>query len=202
MSGALALAACPLCGLIQDPGRVLPGQGAFCPRCGAEVTRVKPDPARRTLAMALGALIMYGPANVFPLVTVYYQGRVVNATLWSSVQSLWEQGHYGVGCMLFTTSVATPAIKVVCLLFLSLAPRGARWLPAQRRVFQLLELINPWNMLEIFLIALVVAIVKFGEVATIEPGPGALAFVTLVALTILAYQCFDARLLWEPEAAA
>lgn len=175
------------------------GEAAVCPRCGAEVDRRKKDSLRRTLACTIGALFLYVPANVFPLVTVYYSGKVNSATLWSSVEALFQTGQYAVGALLFTTSIATPAIKLLSLLFLCLMTGSPRWQKQRTFLYETIELVNPWNMLEMFMVSLLVGIVKFGEVALIVPGLGALCFGSLVALTILASECYDTRLIWDVD---
>ncbi len=197
------LAACRVCGLVQDTGRPASGEAAVCPRCGAEVYRRKKDSVRRTLAFSIGALFLYIPANVFPLVTVYYSGKTNSATLWSSVHALFQTGNYGVGCLLFTTSIATPALKLLSLLFLCLMSGSPRWQKQRTFLYGTIELVNPWNMLEMFMVSLLVGIVKFGEIALIVPGAGALCFGSLVALTILASESYDSRLIWDvaPEPA-
>jgi paraquat-inducible protein A len=54
-------------------------------------------------------------------------------------------------------------------------------------------------MLDMFVIALLVALVNFGSLAKIVSGPGATAFGSVVVLTMLAATTFDARLIWDKE---
>ena len=196
-ASAETLAACPICGLVQDMGRVEAGEAAVCPRCGAEVYRRKPDSARRTLAFALAALIFYLPANYYPLVIVFHRGQTSGATLWRSVHELFVHGQWGVGLLVFTTSMLTPALKLLSLLLLGATAGSPRFRRTRTVLYHFVELVNPWNMLEVFMLALLVGIVKFGQVATIVPGTGAWAFGALVALTILASHSFDPRLIWD-----
>lgn len=196
------LAACPVCGLVQDAGQPAAGEAAVCPRCGAEVERRKRDSARRTLAFSLAALICYVPANLYPLVVVYHGGQRSDVTLWTSVRELFHQGQWGVGALVFTTSMLTPAVKLASLLLLSLTAGSPRLRTLRTRLYQLVELVNPWNMLEVFMVAMLVGVVKFGQVATIAPEAGAWAFAALVALTIMASHGFDTRLVWDDAPAS
>ena len=52
-------------------------------------------------------------------------------------------------------------------------------------------------MVDVFVVAILVAVVQFGSLMTIEPGPAALAFASVVILTMLAAMSFDPRLLWD-----
>jgi paraquat-inducible protein A len=196
-----AWAACPVCGLVQDTGEVVEGRAAVCPRCGAEVERRKKDSARRTLCFSLAALAFYVPANALPLAVVYHKGHVSTVTLWSSVHELFKHEQWAVGALVLMTSIVTPAIKLGCLLLLAALARSGRAQAARTRLYGFVELVNPWNMLEVFLLALIVGVVKFGHVADVSPGAGAWAFGAMVALTILASHSFDPRLVWDEEAA-
>lgn len=191
------LAECQVCGLIQRTGDLSVGEAAVCPRCGAEVLRRKRNSISRTRALSLTGLLFYGPANYFPLVVVQYRGMHSNITLWSSVRALFEVGHWGVGVLIFTTSILTPALKLLCLFALSVFAGTGKWRKTRTVLFEIVEFVNPWNMLEIFMVALVVGIVKFGEVADITPAAGAWSFGALVALTILAAETFDPRMIWD-----
>jgi paraquat-inducible protein A len=78
----------------------------------------------------------------------------------------------------------------------------ARFASARRRrertwIFRIIDVIGPWAMLDVFLLAVLVALVKLERIATVMPGPGLLAFTTVVVLTILASASFDPKLIWE-----
>lgn len=198
---AEALAACSVCGLVQRPGALADGEAAVCPRCGAEVRRRKRDSARRTLCLSLAALLFYIPANLYPLVFVFHHGQTSSVTLWRSVHELFLHRQWGVGTLVFVTSILTPALKLLFLLGLAATARSRRLKRLRTALYHFVELVNPWNMLEVFMLALLVGIIKFGAVAEISPGVGAWAFGAMVALTILASSAFDPRLIWDEEAA-
>ena len=74
--------------------------------------------------------------------------------------------------------------------------RGRR-LRGRTHISKFIDAIGPWAMLDVFLLAILVALVKLGQFATILPGRGLLAFTCVVILTILASASFDPRLMWE-----
>lgn len=193
------VAACALCGLLQRVGDLAPGEAAVCPRCGAEVQRRKRDSLVRTRALSLAGLIFYGPANYFPLVHVEYHGMSSNVTLWSSVVSLLKEGQWAVGVLVFTTSILTPAVKLLALFLISMLAGTGRLQRVRMRLYEVILFVNPWNMLEIFMTALVIGTVKFGQAARITPGVGAWSFAAMVALTILAAEVFDPRMIWDEK---
>ena len=52
-------------------------------------------------------------------------------------------------------------------------------------------------MIDVFMISILVVLVDLGEIARIEPGPGAVAFASVVILTMLASHSFEPRLIWD-----
>ena len=189
-----------VCGLVQRTGRLEEGEAALCPRCGAEVRRRKTNAIERTRALSLAGLIFYLPANYYPLVVVHYRGMHESVTLWSSVRALLGAGHWDVGMLVMTTSIITPGVKLLSLFLLSVLAGTGKFRRTRTFLYELVAFVNPWNMLEVFMVALVVGIVKFGSVADIRPAGGAWSFSALVALTIWASEVFDTRMIWDEEA--
>ena len=192
-----ASAECPVCGLLQSPPELEEGEAAVCPRCGAEVVRRKRDSLSRTRAFALAGLCFYVPAYFFPLAEFHYHGVKSTVTLWGSVSQLFQHRQYGLSALVFFTSILTPAVKLVGLLLLSTMAGSGRLRLARTRLYQFIKFVDPWNMLEVFMLALVVGIAKFRIVADVEPASGAWLFSALVMATILAAESFDSRLIWD-----
>jgi len=75
----------------------------------------------------------------------------------------------------------------------------SRWQLDQRaRLYRLVEFVGRWSMLDIYVVAVIVALVQLQGLATIRPGPGAAAFGAVVVLTMFAAMAFDPRLIWDP----
>ncbi len=191
------IVACQTCGLIQRMTPPPPGARATCARCGFEVYRTKPDSRSRTLALSLAALILYVPANLFPIVTTEYWGMVERTTIYQGVFGLFRQGNYFVGGLVFCTSILTPALKIIGLLFLCATASWPRWRRFRTWTYKIIRIIDPWNMLEVTLLAMLVAIAELGNLATVHPGAGVFSFAAVVVLTIGATLSFDPRLVWE-----
>jgi paraquat-inducible protein A len=173
---------------------------AKCARCRFQLFHRRPNSRARTLAFSLAALILYFPSNFYPLITAEYHGQRTETTVFQGIQSLFTHQQYFIGGLVFCTSILTPALKIVALLFISITlgqPRGKKW---RTWAYKIIRVVDPWNMLEVFLLAIAVSMIEMGRVATVHPGPGVFSFAAVVALTLLATLSFDPRLLWDsPE---
>lgn len=193
------LVACETCGLVQRVRDVPNGSVIKCARCRFKIWHRLPDSRERTLALSIAAGVLYWPSNLYPIVTAEYQGHILHTTIFQGIQSLWQQGQYFIGGLVFCTSLLTPALKIIGLVFITLTLDWKRWQRGRAWVFKIIRIIDPWNMLEVFLLAICVSMVEIGEVATIQPGRGVFSFAAVVVLTLLATLSFDSRLLWDTE---
>jgi len=188
---------CPLCGLLQRVPAPAPGTAMVCAQCGCRLRHYRPHGTSRTMAFATAALIMYAPANMFPIMNFEYYGASEPATVLSGVIRLAESGMWFIAAVVFMASVVVPLIKLVTLLFLGLSFRTGRNAQWKTRLYRIIRAVGPWAMLDIFLLAVLVGVVKLGQFANVTPGPAALPFLLLVVFTILATESFDPSLLWE-----
>jgi paraquat-inducible protein A len=190
---------CPTCGLtlgVEAPSR---GQRAECPRCGSTVREAPHGSLQLTAALALSALILYIPANIYPILRMNFYGAYSESTVWDGVVSLAQSGQYFVALIVLLASIVIPLFKLAGLLYLVAAARFdlGRRLRSRARLYRLIDVVGPWAMLDVFLLAVLVALVKLGQIATILPGPGLIAFTAVVVLTMFASASFDPRLIWE-----
>jgi paraquat-inducible protein A len=196
------LVACKTCGLVQRVGPLPAGMRADCARCGFLLRANKPNSLARTAAFALAALMFYWPANVYPILRMELYGVHSENTAFQGAVNLFEHGQQLVAIIVFLASIVIPALKLLGLLYLvtttRLHSRRARWL--RTRIHRGIDVIGPWAMLDVFLLSILVALVKLGELATVLPGRGLLAFTAVVVLTILATASFDPARIWEEPA--
>ncbi len=192
------MAGCRTCGLLQ---RLPAGANGHCPRCGSRVRQRKLESIQLTWVFLLTAMIAYLPANLYPVMTVVSLGRTQSDTIISGVYYLLLHGDWPLALIVFVASVLVPLVKIVALTYLLLTvQRRSPLRRAQRtRLYRLIEMIGRWSMVDIFVVALLAALVHAGALATILPGPGALAFTAVVILSMLAALSFDPRLIWDHE---
>jgi len=192
---------CPTCSLtleVEPPAR---GQRAECPRCGSTVSEGPHGSLQATAALAVAALILYIPANIYPILRMHFYGAYSESTVWDGVVSLAQSSQYFVALIVFLASIAVPIIKLAGLLYLVASARFGlgRRLRSRTRIYRFIDVVGPWAMLDVFLLAILVALVKLGQIATILPGPGLIAFTAVVVLTMLASASFDPRAIWDPR---
>ena len=170
-----------------------------CSRCGGRLHRRKPDSLTRTWALTLTAYILYIPANLLPVMSVVMSGRGEPDTILSGVKALLLGGMWPLALLVFFASITVPVLKLLVLTYLLLSVQfKSRWRPRERTVlYRITESVGRWSMIDIFVIAILVAVVKLGALATIEAGPGAVAFGGVVVVTMFAAMSFDPRLIWD-----
>ncbi|MCO8409855.1 paraquat-inducible protein A, partial [Burkholderia multivorans] len=170
-----------------------------CTRCGSPLHARRPRSVARTAALAAAAALLYIPANLLPVMRATSLGRAEDDTILGGVAYFWTSGDWALAVVVFVASVLVPMLKLAILaLQATAAHRGARWRPRERaRLHRLVECVGRWSMLDVFVVALTIALVHFGTFADITPGPGALAFGAVVVLTMCASMQFDPRLIWD-----
>jgi len=193
------LLCCPGCGLTLRADAPSRGERAECPRCGTTVSRGTHGSLQLTAALALAALILYIPANIYPILRMHFYGAYSESTVWDGVVSLAQSQQYFVALIVLMASIVIPLLKLAGLAYLVI---GARFNLGRRRrdrmrIYRLIDVVGPWAMLDVFLLAVLVALVKLGQIAIILPGPGLIAFTAVVVLTMLASASFDPHLIWE-----
>ncbi|BAO85399.1 MULTISPECIES: paraquat-inducible protein A [Caballeronia] len=191
------LVACHACGLVQPLAHTIEKQR--CTRCDAVVHRRHPDSIARTWALLISAAILYIPANLFPIMHTSSILGSEDDTIMSGVALFWNDGDYPLAAVIFIASILVPMLKLFTLGFLVVSvQRHSQWQPRQRTtLFRIVEGIGRWSMLDVFVITLTIALVRFKSLAVITPGPGALAFASVVVLTMIASMQFDPRLIWD-----
>jgi paraquat-inducible protein A len=194
------IVACETCGLVQKVGPVPEGAVAECARCRFRLLHRRPNSRTRTIAFSLAALILYFPSNLYPIITTEYHGLHAETTIFQGIKSLFTHHQYFIASLVFCTSILSPAIKIIGLLFIPLTLGRPGWKRARAWAYKVIRVIDPWNMLEVFLLAIAVSMIEMGKVATVHPGRGVFSFTAVVALTLMATLSFDPRLIWDaPE---
>jgi paraquat-inducible protein A len=189
---------CETCGLVQQFENVPPRHHVHCARCDSVLQRRRPNSRARTAALALAALCLYVPANIYPIMVMEYMGRRTENTVWGGVKALYQDRMWYVAAIVFAASILVPLLKLLGLFFL-VTNHGHRWQKTRARVYKMICVIGPWAMLDVFLLSVLVALIRFGRFATVIPGPGIVAFASVVVLTILASSSFEPRAIWKEE---
>lgn len=193
--------ACEMCGLSQRVEPLAPGSTAECIRCGSPIVSRPFGSLEITAALTVAALVLYVPANIYPLLAFNLYGMYSENTVWDGVVSLLQYNEYFVAAIVFLASIVVPLLKLIGLLFLVISAKLGlgRRLRGRTRIYRFIGVIGPWAMLDVFLVAILVALVKMGDLGRIIPGPGLIAFTSVVLLTLIASQSFDPKSIWNRQ---
>jgi paraquat-inducible protein A len=189
---------CTRCGKIS---RAFQSPRALCPRCAAPVSFRKPQSLARSSALVLAAAILYLPANLLPVMHTSTIFGDEEDTIMSGVLALLHSGSWPLAALVFFASIFVPMMKLIAMSLLIVSVhRGSSKHTRQRALlFRLVEFIGRWSMLDVYVIALLVALVQIQSLASIRVGAGAFAFGAVVVLTMCAAQSFDERLIWDRQ---
>ncbi len=193
------LALCKACHLLQ---RCPPDGEVRCARCGNTVHLRTPHSLQKTWFFIVLAGLLLIPANLLPMMTLLQFGRGEPDTIMSGIIRLAEEGFPAIAFIVFTASILVPFCKLGALGWLLLTVQRRSPMAPRRRaqLFRVLEFLGRWSMLDIFVVALMVALVHLGQVVAILPGAGAMMFGASVVVTMLASLSFDPRLIWDAAA--
>jgi len=189
---------CHACGLLHRASGH--AHGLFCTRCGAALHTRKPNSVARAWALLIAAYVLIVPANVLPVMVSGSLFGAESDTIMSGVAFLWSDGSWLLAAILFIASIAVPFAKLGAMTFLLVSvQRRSTLAPEQRtRLYRVLEFVGRWSMIDIYVAAILTALVQFGGLMSIQAGPGAIAFGAVVVLTMFAAESFDPRLIWDP----
>lgn len=199
MSGKTAwaqgLVGCHICGLLN---RVEQGH---CRRCARKIRVPGRYSVEHTIGLLIAASILYIPANVYPMMRTQSVMGSTDSTILGGIWQMVELGSYLVAAIIFFASIVIPVAKIAVLGWLCYVVLKAPPMSQRRRMrwYRIVEFIGRWSMIDVFVVAIMVALIQAGLLLSIQPGPAALAFAAVVILTMMAAMTFDPKALWQPE---
>lgn len=196
------LIACHECDLLQQA--VLPSAGGVvrCCRCNALLYRSHPHALERSLAFALGALMLFVISNAFPIVGIEVAGERVEATLLGTVHAVYLDGMWLVAFLMLMTTVLAPLVQIMAMLTVLLSLRAGNRSGHLETILRLWIFARRWAMIEVFFLGVLVSLVKLQGMASVIPGIALWAFAGLMVLFTAATAAFDVRLIWDRLAGA
>ena len=174
---------------------------ARCMRCHSLLTLRKSKSLENTIAWTIAAVIAFIPANTFPVMTFFTLGSGQASTIISGVEAFIHLGMYPVAIIVFVASFLVPLGKIFGLLILIYSAKRPGRLSSKQCValYHLIEFLGPWSMLDVFVVALMVAVLNLGFITSIEAGLGITYFALMVIFTLFAAHSFDPRLIWDNQ---
>ena len=192
-AAAEGLASCHIC------AKLSPASLHDCPLCGAALHLRMTDSLQRTMALVFTAVVLYIPANVLPIMTTTQLGAPTDSTILGGVVLLIHHGSYPIAAVIFIASVLVPSGKLIAICWLVWSvSRGQKTSLVQRtKLYRITEFVGKWSMTDVFVVAVLVALIQLGGLLKITAGPAAIAFGGVVIVTMLAAESFDPRLIWD-----
>ncbi|MEM8751410.1 MAG: paraquat-inducible protein A [Pseudomonadota bacterium] len=185
--------ACPACGDVWPRGR------DRCGRCRKRL-RSRDDPRLGAVwAWWAAGVLLYVPANLWPMLVTRTLGREEASTIFGGVLELIHHGSWGIAGVVFFASICIPVAKFAAIAILAVAVRGKTPLGSEAltKLYEVVEFVGRWSMIDIFVVAILAALVQLGFLASLAPGPAAGCFALSVAFTMLSARAFDPRLVWD-----
>ncbi len=194
----MRLKACHCCGLVHQIPELQQHEQAVCGRCHSIVdahNRSGMQSASRCLAASLGALALYFPAILLPILSIEKLGHHHQASLLGGTIDLLWHGSWFVGLVVLVFSIIVPLMKILALIELSWISLTGR--EHQAWTYRVVELAGRWSMMDVLLLALMVTLVKLGDLVQFSLGPAVWAFVLCVVMSLIASAMFDPHAIWE-----
>jgi paraquat-inducible protein A len=192
-AAAEGLASCHIC------AKLSPASLHDCPLCGAALHLRMTDSLQRTMSLVFTAVVLYIPANLLPIMTTTQLGAPTDSTILGGVVLLIHHGSYPIAAVIFIASVLVPSGKLIAICWLVWSvSRGQKTSLVQRtKLYRVTEFVGKWSMTDVFVVAVLVALIQLGGLLNITAGPAAIAFGGVVIVTMLAAGSFDPRLIWD-----
>jgi len=192
-AAAAGLASCHIC------AKLSPADLHHCPLCGAALHVRMTNSLQRALSLVITAIILYIPANVLPIMTTTQLGTPTDSTILGGVVLLIHHGSYPIAAVIFIASVLVPSGKLLAIIWLcwSVSHGRASSFEQRTKLYRVTEFVGKWSMTDVFVVAVLVALIQLGGLLNITAGPAAIAFGGVVIVTMLAAESFDPRLIWD-----
>ncbi|MEO0442907.1 MAG: paraquat-inducible protein A [Pseudomonadota bacterium] len=193
-SGAYhGLSACPVCHKLC---RITDKK---CSRCGSQLQLRIKNSTQIAIALIITATLCYIPANIFPIMKTTVLGNESGSTIIGGVIIFLHHGSYFIAAVIFIASIVIPMAKILSLLWICYSIVAAKKLNYYdlTRLYRLTELVGKWSMIDVYVVAILVALVQLGGLASIQPGIAANAFACMVIFTMIAANKLDTRLIWD-----
>jgi paraquat-inducible protein A len=189
--------ACEFCDLMHSPPQLSPGEKAYCARCSGLLAKSSRNPVEGVLALTLSALMLLILANIFPFLHFALEGQVQENKIVTGVIGLWQAGQGGLALLILFTTVLAPALRTLGLLYVVLPLSIGFVPPGVAPALRFQEGLVSWAMLDVYMLALVVALVKLAQMADVELELGAFFFVALFVMLTLLGAAYDRVALWD-----
>lgn len=189
--------ACDECDLLEAVPPLHAKSSAKCRRCGALLYRRRLRSVERTLALSVAGLVLLCIANFYPFLGFELQGDLIETTLIGGIELLYRNDKFAIAAVVFFTAILAPVLQLAATLYVFLPLHLNRRPRDMDRVFRWIQHLQPWAMIEVFTLGILVSMVKLSQMATIVPGIALWAFALLIVVLAFASAVMDPAQVWE-----
>lgn len=189
--------ACELCDLVHAAPELRPGEKAYCSRCRGLLAKTSRHPIESPLALALAAGVLLILANVFPFLKMSLEGQVSENTIATGVVGLWRGGQPMLAALILFTTILAPALRLTSLLYVLVPLWADRVAPGVAWALRFQEALVSWAMLDVYMLALLVTLVKLSQMGSLVLETGAYCFLAVFVVLALLGAATDREALWE-----
>jgi len=178
---------------------ILPVDQKQCGRCDTSGHARRKNSLQWTMALLITSIFLYIPANLLPIMITQVLGTPMPSTIMAGVVLLWSEGSYPVAMVILIASIMVPTLKMIAIGWLCWDANNNKEIDRERLhvIYEVVEFVGRWSMIDVFVIAVLSALVRMGQLMSIYPDIGAVLFASVVILTMFAAMTFDPRLIWD-----
>ena len=189
------LVACQRCGQVHAV------HTAICDRCEGTLRSRDTQSLQKVWAWLIAGMIAYIPANLYPMLLTSTLVERSESTIIGGAVELAEHGAWGIATIVFVASVVIPMGKFMAIIYLAISVqrKSRENRHGRHKAYEAVEFIGRWSMIDVFVVAILSALVQLDTIATINPGIAAVSFALSVIFTMLSAQSFDSRLIWDAD---
>ncbi|MDO6562685.1 paraquat-inducible protein A [Amphritea sp. 1_MG-2023] len=191
------LIACHECDLLMERVTNQPNEDVICPRCHARLYYTTINSIERLLALSIAGLILFIPANIFPILSLQVFGQSQSELILQSALSLFEGGLVLVAMLILLFAIVVPLFQLLILFYISFTLHYRRQGRLLLHAMHSYQHLRGWGMLEIFLLGVLISIIKLKDIADLHIGLGLYSLAALIVITTLSSIFFNPHQIWH-----
>ena len=179
--------------------QLAPIETRHCKRCGSALSSRIKNSIQISMSLLITSVLLYIPANIYPIMRTELLGDETKSTIIGGVILFLKHESYFIAAVIFIASVIVPMAKMFAIGWLCYSALSTKKIQYYEltKLYRLTEFIGKWSMVDVFVVAILVALIQLGGLMSIHIGFAATAFAGVVILTMISAHQFDTRILWD-----
>lgn len=191
------LSVCHFCDTLHRAQPITEGFAARCVRCGSLLYQNRPASLARATAFSLAALLFMSLAHYFPFLTMNAASMQRDLSLFGAATALINEGAIFMGSCILIFTIIVPTSLMIGLIYLCFPLLFGRSAPGANHVAKWIYRFEPWNMVEVFLLGVLVSLLKLAKVAEVHFELGFWSFAAVMFCMAAAVAGIDKEELWD-----